>query len=340
MQASNAIQHGTYLHPVTLSLHNADSEQGELTLVYCSQTIINAEYQLCFVAERCWWDRVGAVLRLVSSLKLIGDLWGRAQRLRNTPLVELTTWRRHVAGEIKTSTSTMCAHVHAGLAVIFLPLQLFACLSLLLLTVKVSTRTRLTALLNINAVIALSTMIFIDLEGQQWTCHQMPQVLQYAVFNLLVFPLLHTQCFARHLLLMAAALLVAAFVVARPGGLCDFVQAHAEERACARLQQLTGKGFTAMSSLVSFVAQGQVRLQVDPCRTLWLFVMVLCGALSTLVLYHVELASRVAFLVNRQLAPAMLMDRQRDQLARDVALAVPVLVYVFWVFLVLTGHRM
>lgn len=94
-----------------------------------------------------------------------------------------------------------------------------------------------------------------------------------------------------------------------------------------------------LRSIVEFVAQGQVKgPEVDSCRALLLFIMLLCTAASTLVLYHIELYSRVSFLVNRQAAPAMLLDRQRDQLARDVKLVAPVSLYVFWVLLLLTGH--
>ena len=218
-------------------------------------------------------------------------------------------------------------------------MQVFACLSLLLLSVKPSTRTRLTALLNINSVIALGTMLFTDLSGQQWACSHMPQVIQYAIFNLLVFPLFHMQCFSRHLCNVAAALTVSALVVTRPGGVCDYVYTHVEDPVCARLQQLSTRGCWMLRSIVEFVAQGQVKgPEVDSCRALLLFIMLLCTAASTLVLYHIELYSRVSFLVNRQAAPAMLLDRQRDQLARDVKLVAPVSLYVFWVLLLLTGH--
>lgn len=144
----------------------------------------------------------------------------------------------------------------------------------------------------------------------------------------------------RHLMITAAALVVSALVMAKPHGVCDYTYKHAaDDPVCKRLEQLMTRGCGVLSSMVAFVAQGQARGHVDACRALVLFVLLLCAATSTLVLYHIELASRVAFLVNKQVAPSTLLRRRREQLARDVKLLAPVSFYAFWLLLVLTSHR-
>ncbi len=256
-------------------------------------------------------------------------------------------WRQHVAGIGCTVFIHMMSHASnlllktnpTVLAFTFLPIQMYACLYLILFHVTYKTRNRLNAVLNINSVLAEGSLLLTGLSG--WPCESMPQLLQYTVLNLLIFPLFHTQRIPLHLVHIVTAVIVTSLVVAGPRGMCMHVAQHHTHPSCGRILVFTKRCCTILQTVLSFTSNAQLTgfIPASPCRPVCLLIILCCAAISTFVLYHTECHSRIMYLLTRRVAPASLLVHHRQLMVRDLTLAAPLLVYFFWMLCYFTGGQ-